>query len=222
VALALGFSGGAETTILPPETIPLGAAIIIEDEESSKQTAEGPQPPGLSIFTDGSRTDSGAVGYVGTWKRGLQWRRPSFTWTSNKMPTMPSARPLPMHWNPLPSGLLPMNASPSSQTPKQRFEGWRQMSPAPIRSTPSRQGSTSQLSGVGGEGLRSSSVGVLLTVGCREMIEHLRPGRRSSPLLDAVAPLQGADAGASLQVLPALERSAENPVGGGAKGHKER
>jgi hypothetical protein len=68
---ALGFSGGMETTVLLREVIPLRATII-EDEETAKRTAEGPQAPGLSIFTDGSRTDSGAVGYAVTWKRVLQ------------------------------------------------------------------------------------------------------------------------------------------------------
>jgi len=39
-----------------------------------KRVAGGPQQPGLSIFTEGSHTESGAVGYAVTWKRGLQWR----------------------------------------------------------------------------------------------------------------------------------------------------
>jgi ribonuclease HI len=56
---------GMETTVLPREAIPLQAA---------KRSAEGPQAPGLSIFADGSWTDSGVVGYAVTCKRGLQWK----------------------------------------------------------------------------------------------------------------------------------------------------
>jgi len=71
------------------------------------------------------------------------------------------------------------------------------MSLVAVRGTPSRQGSTSQLSAGGSPGSRSNSAGVLLTVGCREMrrqtngqslqqtshepdthgVEHLLPGR---------------------------------------------
>jgi len=57
---------------LPAEAIPLRAAIVIEDKETAKRTADEPQPLGLPIFTDGFRTDSGAVGSAVTWKRGLQ------------------------------------------------------------------------------------------------------------------------------------------------------
>jgi len=53
MASAPGFSGRAETAVLPPEASPLRATIITE-EETAKRTVEGPQPAGLSIFTDGS------------------------------------------------------------------------------------------------------------------------------------------------------------------------
>jgi len=51
-------SGGVGSTVLPPEAIPLRAAITIEDEEAAKRTAEGPRSPGPPVFTDGSRTDN--------------------------------------------------------------------------------------------------------------------------------------------------------------------
>jgi len=51
----LGRSGRTEATALQ-------ATVITDDETTTKRTAEGPQPPGLSTFTDVSRTDSGAVG----------------------------------------------------------------------------------------------------------------------------------------------------------------
>jgi len=40
------FSGGVETTVIPPWAIPLRVLIIIEDEKTAKQTAQRPQPPG--------------------------------------------------------------------------------------------------------------------------------------------------------------------------------
>ena len=73
---ALGYSRRVETSVLPPETTPLQATIIIDNEELAKLTAEGSHPAGLSIFTDGSRTDTGAVGYAVTW----HGRATRFTW----------------------------------------------------------------------------------------------------------------------------------------------
>jgi len=42
VASTLGFSGGVETTVLPPQAIPLSTTIIIKDGEAMpKQRSEG-------------------------------------------------------------------------------------------------------------------------------------------------------------------------------------
>jgi hypothetical protein len=101
------------------------------------------------------------------------------------------------HWKPLHSGLSPTSGSPSPQMLKQRSEGWARKSPALVRGTLSRQGSTSQPFTGEGRGLRSNSDGALPTRGfpgnekadewakmaagepAAHGVEHLRPGRYS-------------------------------------------
>jgi len=77
-------------------------------EETAKQTAEGPQHPGLSIFTDGSRTDSGAVGYAAAWRKGEQWKCHKIHMGYQK-PMLPSAQPLPEHWKRPPIDITPLD-----------------------------------------------------------------------------------------------------------------
>jgi len=56
----LGHSGQTETTVLPPEATPMQATIIVDDEETDKRSAEGPQP--LPTLTVSSRAGSDTVG----------------------------------------------------------------------------------------------------------------------------------------------------------------
>jgi hypothetical protein len=53
-----------------PETF--DADTIQEDEVAAKTEAERPRP-GLNMFTDGPRLDSGATGYAVTWRNGQHW-----------------------------------------------------------------------------------------------------------------------------------------------------
>jgi len=98
---ALGFSGRVESTVLPPEATPLRPTVIIDDEVTAKRTAEGPHPPALPRSTDGSRTDSEAVGYAVSWQWGELWSaktadpNPPF-----QSPPHPTASALPFYQSP--------------------------------------------------------------------------------------------------------------------------
>jgi ribonuclease HI len=70
--LALAHRGKAETTILLEEPEALDAETTQEDEKTAKIEAE-PTRPGLTMFTDGSRLDSGATGYAVVWQNGQSW-----------------------------------------------------------------------------------------------------------------------------------------------------
>jgi len=56
-------------TVLLEEPDALEAETIQEDEETAKAEAERTRP-GLTMFTDGSRLDSGATGYSVAWQNG--------------------------------------------------------------------------------------------------------------------------------------------------------
>jgi ribonuclease HI len=71
-ALALAHRGKTETTILLEEPEALDAETIQEDEKTAKIEAERTRP-GLTMFTDGSRLDSGATGYAVVWQNGQSW-----------------------------------------------------------------------------------------------------------------------------------------------------
>jgi len=71
-ALALAHRGRTESTVLLEEPEALEAETIQEDQESAKAEAERTRP-GLTIFTDGSRLDSGATGYAVVWENGQTW-----------------------------------------------------------------------------------------------------------------------------------------------------
>jgi hypothetical protein len=64
---ALAYIGRTESTVLLEESEALDAVTIQEDEKSAKVEAESIRP-GLTVFTDGSRLDSGAVGYAVAWQ----------------------------------------------------------------------------------------------------------------------------------------------------------
>jgi len=62
-----------ERTVVCEEEALTATAIVLVETEAAKKEAETPRP-GLTMFTDGSRLDSGACGYAVAWKRGNQWR----------------------------------------------------------------------------------------------------------------------------------------------------
>jgi hypothetical protein len=64
--LALAHRGRTETTVLLKDPKTLDAEIIQEDMKVAKAEAERPLT-GITMFTDGLRLDSGAVGYVVVW-----------------------------------------------------------------------------------------------------------------------------------------------------------
>jgi ribonuclease HI len=69
---ALAHRGRTETTVLLEEPEALEADTIQEDEKAAKAEAERTRP-GLTMFTDGSRLDSGASGYAVAWQNGQSW-----------------------------------------------------------------------------------------------------------------------------------------------------
>jgi hypothetical protein len=69
---ALGYSGRTETTV-PLEDPEAFDAVTIKEEEAMAKTEAERSRPGLTMFTDGSRLDSGATGYAVAWKHGQHW-----------------------------------------------------------------------------------------------------------------------------------------------------
>jgi hypothetical protein len=69
---ALGHSSRTESTVLLEEPEALNADTIQEDEVAAKTEAERTRP-GLTMFTDGPRLDSGAAGYAVAWQSGQRW-----------------------------------------------------------------------------------------------------------------------------------------------------
>jgi len=69
---ALAYAGRTEGTALLEEPETLGAELLQEEEEAAKAEAEKTRP-GLTMFTDGSRADSGATGYSVVWRKGESW-----------------------------------------------------------------------------------------------------------------------------------------------------
>jgi hypothetical protein len=61
-----------ESTVLLEEPDTLDADILQEEEAEAKAEAERNRP-GLAIFTDVSRLDSGAAGYSVAWQSGQRW-----------------------------------------------------------------------------------------------------------------------------------------------------
>jgi len=69
---ALAHAGRTESTVLLEEPETLIAELLQEEEAEAKAEAEKDRP-GLTMFTDGSRLDSGAAGYSVAWKRVKNW-----------------------------------------------------------------------------------------------------------------------------------------------------
>jgi cytochrome c556 len=61
-----------ETSGLLEEPEAFDAEAIQEEEAAAKTEAERPRP-GLTMFTGGSRLDSGAAGYAIAWQHGQRW-----------------------------------------------------------------------------------------------------------------------------------------------------
>jgi len=62
-----------EETVLLEDPESFDAELIQEDREEAKKEAEKARP-GLVMFTDGSRMESGAAGYTVAWKNGQTWK----------------------------------------------------------------------------------------------------------------------------------------------------
>ena len=62
-----------EETVLLEEPETFDAELIQEKREAAKREAEKKRP-GLVMFTDGSRLEDGAAGYVVAWKNGQTWK----------------------------------------------------------------------------------------------------------------------------------------------------
>jgi ribonuclease HI len=69
---ALGYSGESERTVLVEIPVPLDVRVVIEEQAEAKAEAERSRP-GLTIFTDGSGTVSGAAGYAVAWQNRQRW-----------------------------------------------------------------------------------------------------------------------------------------------------
>ena len=65
---AVGYAGRVERIEMPAKPSGLGAEVIVEEREAAKGVAEQ-EREGLTIFVDGSRVESGAVGYAVAWKK---------------------------------------------------------------------------------------------------------------------------------------------------------
>jgi ribonuclease HI len=62
-----------EETVLLDDPEPFNADLIQDEREEAKREAER-ERPGLVMFTDGSRLESGAAGYAVAWKTGQTWK----------------------------------------------------------------------------------------------------------------------------------------------------
>ena len=69
---ALAYGRQPERTVLLEELETCNAELLQEEEAEAKAAAEGTRP-GLTMFTDGSRLEGGATGYLVVWKMGQPW-----------------------------------------------------------------------------------------------------------------------------------------------------
>jgi len=70
--IALAYTGKTESTVLLEEPETLDAELVQKQEAEAKAEAKKARP-GLTMFTDGPRTDDGATGYAVVWKNGPSW-----------------------------------------------------------------------------------------------------------------------------------------------------
>jgi ribonuclease HI len=69
---AIGYSGRMEEIVIASKPEKTEAVRIVEDRERAIEEAKKDRE-GLTIFTDGSRLESGATGYAVAWKAGNRW-----------------------------------------------------------------------------------------------------------------------------------------------------
>ena len=89
---SLAYAGGTERIVLLEELETLDAELL-QEEDDVKAEAERSRP-GLTMFANWSRLNSGAVGYSVVWRKAS---RP--IWVTTRRPTMQSALPSPARWN---------------------------------------------------------------------------------------------------------------------------
>jgi ribonuclease HI len=72
--VAVDYTGRMEETILQEIPEPLKATLVLQERAKAKAEAEAVEErPGLTMYTDGSRTQSGAVGYSVVWRKAQRW-----------------------------------------------------------------------------------------------------------------------------------------------------
>jgi len=69
----VAYTGQVESTVLSEEPETLNAPLLKEEEGKEAKAEAEKTRPGLTMFTDGSRMEDGAAGYVVAWKKGVSW-----------------------------------------------------------------------------------------------------------------------------------------------------
>jgi ribonuclease HI len=90
---ALGCLGRTETTFVLDDPEPFHA-MTVQEEEATATTAAERSRPGLTLFTDGSRLDSGAAGTPSYGRIASTGAASKRAWAANRMPSTKSASPL--------------------------------------------------------------------------------------------------------------------------------
>jgi len=72
LTITLNYSGAVERMVLPKRPTAIEAELVQEEEAEAMAEAVRVRP-GLTMFTDGSRLDSGATGYTVVWRNGESW-----------------------------------------------------------------------------------------------------------------------------------------------------
>jgi hypothetical protein len=90
---ALALKGSAKTTVLLEVPEALDAEIIQEDQKVAKAEAEYTKP-GITMFTYGSRLDSGAASMQSYGRMGNPGWESKTTWDTTKKPTTQNTQ----HW----------------------------------------------------------------------------------------------------------------------------
>jgi len=168
---ALAHGGPTESTVLLEEPETFEEELLQEEEAEAKAEAERTRP-WLTMFTDGSRLDDGAIGYSVVWKRGLTWAGAKVHMGNNQeaygeeCATLAHALELAAQRSSI------RNESRSFRTHRQLSGGWHRTNLAPANSTPSRRGNTSPHCAGPGGASSSKSDGAQLT---RESLAMRRP-----------------------------------------------
>jgi len=169
LASALAYVGRRGQSYSEPET--LDTELLQEEKAEAKGEAENVRP-GHAMFTDRSRLDDGATGYVVVWKNGQSWVGIKTYMDTIRMPMTRSAPSSQGRWNRLHEDRQRRRGPQSSRTPKPPSDGWPQRSLAPAKNTRSRRGGRLQHYGKPGRTSLSRSDGARRT---REPHETRRP-----------------------------------------------